>query len=62
MGQRKQRGTEEVLDAMRAHPVGTPRSLAELEARLLQSVERLDGGKGVDGRAILAKLKRYLRV
>jgi antitoxin ParD1/3/4 len=33
-------------------------SLAELEARLLESPKSLDAGKGVDGAKVLAKLRK----
>jgi antitoxin ParD1/3/4 len=32
-------------------------SLAELEARLLKSVESLDAGKGVDGEEVMSRLR-----
>jgi hypothetical protein len=31
--------------------------LAELEARLLKSVESLDAGKGVDGEEVMSRLR-----
>jgi putative addiction module CopG family antidote len=33
-------------------------SLAELEAKLLKAADSLDAGKGVDGEAVLAKLRQ----
>jgi hypothetical protein len=32
--------------------------LAELEAKLLKAAESLDAGKGVDGEAVLVKLRQ----
>lgn len=38
----------------------TPRTLEELEAQLLQSIERLDRGEGVAGEAVLRRLRRRM--
>jgi hypothetical protein len=37
-----------------------PATLAELEAQLLQSVERLDRGEGVDGKEVFRRLHRKI--
>ena len=38
-----------------------PATLAELEAQLLQSVERLDRGEGVDGKDVFRRLRRKIK-
>jgi len=38
-----------------------PATLAELEAQLLQSVERLDRGEGVDGAEVFRRLRRKIK-
>jgi len=38
----------------------SPRTLEELESQLLQSVERLDRGKGVDGQQALRRLRKRI--
>jgi antitoxin ParD1/3/4 len=38
----------------------TPRTLAALEKELLESVERLDKGEGVEGEAVLARLRKHM--
>jgi antitoxin ParD1/3/4 len=38
-----------------------PATRAELEAQLLQSVERLDRGEGVDGKEALRRLRRKIK-
>jgi antitoxin ParD1/3/4 len=38
-----------------------PATLAELETQLLQSVERLDRGEGVDGTEVLRRLRRKIK-
>jgi len=37
-----------------------PRTRDELEAQLLQSIEALDGGKGVDGEEVLRRLSQRI--
>jgi hypothetical protein len=39
----------------------TPRTLAELEAQLLQSINRLDRGEGVDGNAMFRRLRKRIK-
>lgn len=38
----------------------TPRTLAALEKELLESVARLDQGKGVEGEAVLGRLRKHM--
>jgi hypothetical protein len=39
----------------------TPKSLEELESRLLQSVDRLDRGEGLDGEEVLRRLRKRIK-
>ena len=39
----------------------SPKTLEELEARLLQSIERLDRGEGVDGEAVFRRLRTRIK-
>lgn len=39
----------------------TPRSLAELEAQLLQSIDQLDRGNGVNGEAVMRRLRKRIK-
>jgi antitoxin ParD1/3/4 len=38
----------------------TPRTMDELEACLLESIERLDRGEGIDGETAYAKLRKRI--
>ncbi len=38
-----------------------PKTLEELEAQLLQSIERLDRGEGVDGEAVFRRLRKRIK-
>jgi antitoxin ParD1/3/4 len=38
-----------------------PATLKELEAQLIQSVERLDHGEGVDGKASLRRIRKRIK-
>lgn len=38
----------------------TPRTLAALEKDLVESVERLDRGEGVDGEMVLRRLRKHM--
>jgi antitoxin ParD1/3/4 len=38
-----------------------PRTLAELETQLLQSLDRLDRGEGVDGRKVFRRLRKRMK-
>lgn len=39
----------------------TPRTIEELEAHLLQSIERLDRGEGVDGEEVFRRLRKRIK-
>ena len=39
----------------------TPKTLAELEAHLLESAERFDHGEGVDGEAVFRRLSKRMK-
>jgi antitoxin ParD1/3/4 len=43
----------------RLQPV--PQTLEELESRLIQSLERLDRGEGVDGDAVFGRLRERIK-
>lgn len=58
---------EAVLDAVSrrqeeqmSRALGTPQTLEELEARLLESIDRLDRGEGVDGEEVFHRLKKRM--
>jgi antitoxin ParD1/3/4 len=38
-----------------------PKTLEELEARLLQSIDRLDRGEGLDGEQVFRRLRKRIR-
>ena len=38
-----------------------PRTLAELEAQMLQSIDRLDRGEGVDGEEVFRRLRKRIK-
>lgn len=38
-----------------------PKTLEELEARLLQSIDRLDRGEGVDGERVFRRLRKRIK-
>jgi antitoxin ParD1/3/4 len=38
----------------------TPKTLAALEKELLESVERLDRGEGVEGEAVMGRLRKHM--
>ena len=38
-----------------------PRTLEELESQLLQSIDRLDRGKGVDGEKLFRRLRKRIK-
>jgi antitoxin ParD1/3/4 len=38
-----------------------PKTLAELEAQLLQSIDRLDRGEGVDGEEVFRRLHKRIK-
>lgn len=39
----------------------TPKTLAELETQLLQSIDQLDQGKGADGREVIRRLRKRIK-
>jgi antitoxin ParD1/3/4 len=39
----------------------TPKTLEELETQLLQSIERLDRGRGVDGERVFRRLRKRIK-
>jgi antitoxin ParD1/3/4 len=39
----------------------SPKTLAELEAHLLQSIDRLDRGEGVDGEQVSRRLRKRIK-
>jgi antitoxin ParD1/3/4 len=39
----------------------TPTTLAELEAQMLQSIDRLDRGEGVDGEEVFRRLRKRIK-
>ncbi len=39
----------------------SPRTLEELETQLLQSIDRLDRGQGVDGEEVFRRLRKRLK-
>jgi len=38
-----------------------PKTLAELEAQLLQSIDRLDRGEGIDGEQVFRRLLKWIK-
>lgn len=38
-----------------------PKTLGELEAQLLQSIDQLDRGKGVDGEEVMRRLRKRIK-
>ena len=44
-----------------AHLPRTPKTLEELETQLLQSIERLDRGRGVDGERVFRRLRKRIK-
>jgi antitoxin ParD1/3/4 len=39
----------------------SPKTLAELEAQLLQSIDRLDRGEGIDGEQVFRRLRKRIK-
>jgi len=54
-------GLRRLKEEKRARLPAVPKTRAELEAELLQSVERLDRGEGVNGDALFHNLRRRIR-
>jgi hypothetical protein len=46
---------------MNIPPPPEPKTLEELETRLLQSVDRLDRGEGFDGEDVFSRLRRRIK-
>jgi len=44
-----------------ARPPRSPKTLEELEAQLLQSLDRLDCGEGVEGEAVFRRLRKRIK-
>ena len=44
-----------------ARPPAAPGTIAELEAELLQSLDRLDRGQGVAGEVVIRRLRKRMR-
>ena len=42
-------------------PPSAPKTLEELETQLLQSIDRLDRGKGVDGEEVFRRLHKRIK-
>jgi hypothetical protein len=49
------------LFIMNVSPPPEPKTLEELETQLLQSVDRLDRGEGVDGEEVFRRLRKRIR-
>ena len=46
---------------MNVSPPPKPKTLEELETQLLQSVDRLNRGEGVDGEEVFRRLRKRMR-
>jgi antitoxin ParD1/3/4 len=51
-------GLRRLKEDKKPHPRELPKTVEELEADLLASVERLDRGEGVDGKEVFRRLRR----
>ena len=54
-------GLRRLKEDHNARQPGLPGTLEELEGQLLQSIERLDRGEGVDGKESLRRLRRRMK-
>lgn len=54
-------GLRRLKEEQSARAPGTPKTLAELEAQLVESVERMDRGEGVSGEKVLARLRTRMK-
>lgn len=54
-------GLRRLKDEQQARRPKTPKTLPELEAALLESVERFDRGEGVDGEEVFRRLRRRIK-
>ena len=53
-------GLRRLKEDQQARQRNVPQTMAELEAQLLQSVERLDRGEGVDGEKAFRRLRKRI--
>lgn len=54
-------GLRRLKEDQEARVPKTPVTMAELENQLLQSVERLDRGEGVDGEEVFRRLRKRIK-
>jgi antitoxin ParD1/3/4 len=54
-------GLRRLKEDQSARLTRAPRTLEELEAQLLQSIERLDRGEGVDGEEAFRRLRKRIK-
>lgn len=53
-------GLRRLKEDQESRALKTPKTLATLEKELLESVERLDRGEGVEGEAVLSRLRKHM--
>jgi antitoxin ParD1/3/4 len=49
-------------EARLAKALNTPKTLEELEARLLESIESFERGEGEDGEVVMARLRERMKI
>ena len=54
-------GLRRLKEDQEGHLPKAPRTLVALEAQLLQSIERLDRGEGVEGEEVLTRLHKRIK-
>ncbi len=54
-------GLRRLKEDQQGYLPGAPKTLEELEARLLESIERLDRGEGVAGEEMLRRLRKRIK-
>ena len=54
-------GLRRLKDDQEARLPQTPKTLAELETQLVQSVERLERGEGVNGEEVFRRLRKRIK-
>ena len=54
-------GLRRLKDDQAARMPQAPKSLEELETQLLQSIDRLDRGEGVDGEGVFRRLRKRIK-
>ncbi len=54
-------GLRRLRDDQAARLPQAPKTLEELETQLLQSIDRLDSGKGVDGEKVFRRLRKRIK-